>query len=316
MSAGLLSRIAETLFWTGRYIERADDTARMLDAYIHRMVEDSQEEDAGCRALLAVLGIPAPPDPELDLAGTLHRLAYDTTSPSAIAGAIEAAHRGTRSVREVISSEMWQCLNVTRQALPETRQAAQRLGPSVYLRYVRERSALFFGLADATMSHDDAWRFLLLGQSVERVDMTARLLLARVPAGAFRSSWPVLLRACGAYEAFVRTRGWAADEHRHVAGFLLMDRLFPRSVLHTLATAEQCLAALEPGTAGPTTGSEPRRRIGRLRTSLEYADAELLMPTHLPGLLEDLQRGCVDASEAIAARYFISDQPVAWELGG
>jgi uncharacterized alpha-E superfamily protein len=189
---GLLSRIAETLFWTGRYIERADDTARMVDVYVHRMLEEPQaDEDAGCGALLAVLGIMPPEATRLDIGTTLDRLAYDPASPSAIAGAVRAARSGARTVREVISGEMWECLNVTALALPRQRKAAERLGPHVYLQFVRERAALFFGLADSTMSHDDAWRFLVLGQNVERVDMTARMLLARmaeVPCMS-RSSW-------------------------------------------------------------------------------------------------------------------------------
>ena len=82
---GLLSRIAETVFWTGRYIERADDTARMVDVYVHRMLEESRaDEDAGCGALLAVLGIRPPEATRLDIGAALDRLAYDPKSPSAI----------------------------------------------------------------------------------------------------------------------------------------------------------------------------------------------------------------------------------------
>jgi uncharacterized alpha-E superfamily protein len=95
------------------------------------------------------------------------------------------------------------------------------------------------------MSHDEAWRFLVLGRSLEQVDMTARLLLARMPATPYEVSWPMLLRSCGAFESFIRTRTWAGDP-RQVVEFLLMDRLLPRSVVHALATAEEVLAALDP----------------------------------------------------------------------
>ena len=306
---GLLSRIAETLFWTGRYIERADDTARMVDVYVHRMlVEPHADEDAGCRALLAVLGMPAPEDTRLDIGMALDQLAYDLKSPSAIAGAVLAARSGARSVREVISGEMWECLNVTGHKLLSQRRAAERLGPHVYLRFIRERAALFFGLADSTMSHDDAWRFLVLGRSVERVDMTARMLLARMPAAPYELDWQMLLHACGAYESFIRARSGAVGS-RHVADFLILDRLFPRSVLHALATAEECLAALEAG-----MGESARRPIGRMRTRLEYADPQL-PPDQLPELLSALQQTCLEASEAITERYFSYAQPVAWEKG-
>ena len=313
MSGGLLSRIAETLFWTGRYIERADDTARIVDVYVHRMLEDPQaDEDADCRALLGVLGMPTAAGDRLDIGLTLYRLAYDQSNPSAIAGAVQAARRGARSVREVISSEMWQCLNVASHGLAGRRRSAERLGPHVFLEFIRERAALFFGLTESTMSHDDAWWFLVLGRSLERVDMTARLLLARMPASQHEVGWPMLLRSCGAYESFIRTHTWSG-EPQPVIEFLLADRLFPRSVVHALGTAEQALAALDPADGG--LRDPARRSLGELRTRLEYADPERL-PGLLPDLLPTLQLSCVQASAAISARYFSYEHAVTWAQEG
>jgi uncharacterized alpha-E superfamily protein len=312
---GLLSRIAETIFWIGRYIERADDTARIVDAYVHRMLEEPQaDEDAGCSALLAAFGLASPDNGRLDIGIALDLLAYDAFSPSAIAGAILAARSGGRSVREVISSEMWECLNVAALGLPRQRKAAERLGPHIYLQFIRERAALFFGLADSTMSHDDAWRFLVLGRSTERVDMTARMLLARLPFAAPDDlRWPTLLHACGAYESIIRTRSWTGGAGQ-VAEFLLLDRQFPRSVVHALVTAEECLAALDPSPAGVALGNLPRRPIGRARTELEYTDPGRLHD-RLADLLITLQQSCLEASQAITQRYFTNRPPVEWERG-
>jgi uncharacterized alpha-E superfamily protein len=310
----LLSRIAETLYWTGRYVERADDTARLIDVYVHRMLgETDPGSDVTCCALFGILGVQSDADTELDIGVMLFRLVYDMQSPNTIAGAMLGARAGARGIREVISSEMWECLNVTTHGLAGQRRAAERLGPHVYLRFIRERAALFFGLADSTMSHDDAWRFLVLGRSLERADMTARLLLARMSAPD-DLGWPVLLRACGAHESFIRTHGWAAEPAR-VAEFLLLDRLFPRSVVHALATAEECLTALSPGPVRAGLEDPARRPVGRLRNRLEYADPKQL-PSQLPELLGSLQETCVQASEAIAMRYFQYQAPVAWERDG
>jgi len=314
VNTGLLSRIAETLFWTGRYVERADDTARMVDVYVHRLLEEPRaNEDSDCRALLSVLGMPAP-ERELDIGMTIYQLAYDTRSPSAIAGAVLAARAGARSVRDVISSEMWESLNVTGLGLAAQRRSAERLGPHVFLRFIRERSALFFGLADSTMSHDDAWRFLVLGRSLERVDMTARLLLARMPDTPYEVSWPMLLRACGAYESFIRSRGWSGGRGE-ATEFLILDRLFPRSVLHSLGTAEECLASLDPEAGRAGMADPARRPIGALRTRLEYSRTDL-PDDQLAELLATLQQTCLQASEAIAERYFSYAEPVAWASGG
>ncbi len=314
MNAELLSRIAETLYWTGRYVERADDTARLIDVYVHRMLgETGAGSDTACRALFGILGVPVEQEAEIDIDVVLFRLVFETQSQSAIAGSMLGARAGARGIREVISSEMWECLNVTAHGLAGQKRAAERIGPHLYLRYIRERAALFFGLADSTMSHDDAWRFLVLGRSLERADMTARLLMARMTAPD-DLAWPVLLRACGAHESFIRTHGWAAEDSR-VAEFLLLDRLFPRSVVHALSTAEECLAALNPGSVRAGLDDPARRPVGRLRNRLEYADPKQLQD-QLSELLSTLQETCVQASEAIAKRYFQYQAPVAWERDG
>ncbi|MDQ2814162.1 MAG: alpha-E domain-containing protein [Actinomycetota bacterium] len=317
MNEELLSRMAETLFWTGRYVERADDTARLVDVYVHRLLGDSGDHGSGsgedCGPLFGILGVKSGPDAEPDVGTALFRLAYDTASPSAISGSVLAARAGARGIREVISSEMWECLNVAGHGLTGQRRAAERLGPHVFFRFIRERAALFFGLAESTMSHDDAWQFLVLGRSLERADMTARLLLARLP-GPQELSWPLLLHACGAYESFIRTHGWAAEPSR-VAEFLLLDRLFPRSVLHSLVTAEECLMALNPGPVRMGMDDPARRPVGQLRTRLEYADPAQL-PEELPDLLGQLQEACVEACDAITRRYFQYEAPVLWERDG
>ena len=127
-------------------------------------------------------------------------------------------------------------------------------------------------------------------------------------------SWPLLLRACGAYESFIRTHG-GATEPSLIAEFLLRDRLFPRSVLHSLVTAEDCLAALNPGPVRMGMDDPARRPVGQQRTRLEYADTGQLTE-QLPELLGTLQRACAAACEGITGRYFQYEAPVAWERDG
>ncbi|MEV6378715.1 alpha-E domain-containing protein [Streptomyces sp. NPDC051773] len=310
MNDVILSRIAEALTWTGRYVERADATGRILDAYLHRLLEDPwRDEDAACRSLYAILGVEAP-DQHCDMQQVLDRLAFDARSTGSIEGALGAARLNARSAREAVSSEMWECLNSTWHALADQRTAARRTGgPYAYLELVRRRAALFFGLADSTMSRDDSWRFVVLGRSLERVDMTVRLLSVRVLDAAHAPDWPTLLSASGADEAYARVHGGFGDSPK-VAEFLLLDRDFPRSALHALTTAEECLAAL-----GRPRQDPARRPIGALRTHLEYLDSESL-EAGLPALLRDLQQACMASAEAVAEKFFPYQGPVEWAQEG
>ncbi|GAA0391902.1 hypothetical protein Acor_17960 [Acrocarpospora corrugata] len=307
MTRELLSRIAETLYWIGRYVERSDDIARLLDVSLHRALVGDED----WAAVFATLGHVGAESPTTEV--MVQRLAYDSDTPGSIAGCVRAARENARGVREIVSSEVWECLNVTWNQLPLRQVGAERLGPHGYLRYVRERAALFFGLADATMSRDDGWRFIVLGRSLERVDMIARLLTVHHEPG-HAANWRLLLEACGADESFARTH---RGDSRRVLEFLLLDRLFPRSVMHALATAEQCLAELTPDHDRAGMSDSARAAIGRVRMSLEYADVADL-DDQRPELLTALQAVCVIASEAITDRFFqhVSLGGATWQTAG
>src|SRR5487761_2171800 len=220
---GMLSRLAESLYWIGRYVERADDTARTVDSYVHRMVEDPfNDEDATCRSLLSILGIPCEEPEQITRADMLQTIVYDPENPNSIAGSLNGAYENARRSRDFISSEMWIALNKTRNRLPQMESTARSLGPSSYLEYVRERTALLAGMTDATLSHDDGWNFLVLGRTIERIDMTARLLRGRVLSAEHAPDWLAFLRACGAMEAFMRSTSEIHDANG-VAAFLLLD---------------------------------------------------------------------------------------------
>ncbi len=303
----MLSRIAESLFWIGRYVERADDTARILDVHLQMLLEDSWlEENEACRALLSVMGAPAP-DGEVDRGYVLTTLAYDVSTPSTIVGALGAARENARRARETVSTELWECLNTTHIGIPRARRTATT--PHQFFAWVRERATLVAGISNSTMTRDDAWRFLVLGRSLERADMTARLV-ATSAIGASAATWTTLLRSCGAYESYLRTyRGVATDER--AAEFLLLDRLFPRSVVHALATAEECLAELSPATERSGISDPARRALGRARTGLEYRSLDEIVD-RLPEEMEQVQVACSAASDAIARRFFPRGVATAW----
>ena len=307
----MLSRIAESLYWIGRYVERAEDTARILDVHLHHLLEDpSIEEEPACRALLGVMGAPIPE--HVDAVGATQILAFDRSDRCSIVGSLTSARENASGAREALSSEMWECLNATYHALPAQITLASGLAPHSFFRFVKERAAVMAGLADTTMSRDDGWRFLVLGRSLERVDMTTRLLLARCAEPSGSPEWINTLRSCSAHEAFLRTYRRAVDASL-VAEFLLLDRLFPRSAFHALTVAERCLAELEPSATRAGFQDEARRILGRARTELEFTRVSELL-VGLPDHLEALQSACGRAAEAVADRFFRESTAISWHL--
>ncbi|MRJ75682.1 alpha-E domain-containing protein [Aeromicrobium sp. SMF47] len=305
----MLSRIAESLFWIGRYLERADDTARILDVQMQVLIEDpGMDERTSCEQLLSVMGVE-------DYTGQPNRwmlldlLAHNPESPTSIATAIGAARESARRARETLSTDIWAAINTTWRGLGTAR--AMR-APDMFS-WVRNRTAMISGIADATMSRDDGWHFYMLGRSIERVDMTARLLSTAALASGPQVAWPTTLRACGAYESFIRAyRGIEAD--RQAAEFLLLDRWFPRSIVSSLAEAERALGKL--GSSGQRSGfsDEAQRLLGRARTELEYRPLNDIV-FDLPVEMERLQRSCAAASDAVSARYFAESEMHTWRGG-
>lgn len=308
----MLARNAESLYWIGRYVERADDTARILDVCIHQLLADATvDPDLTSRQLLNVLGIAPPADSALDVWSLTELVAYSTTNAGSIVGSLTTARENTRGAREVVSAELWQCLNATWIALADRQRYARKAGPHAFLAYVEERAAMFAGLADSTMSRDDGWRFLVLGRSVERADMVLRLLLSRAGHEASSTGWVAVLRSVGAHDTFLRTHHGSLDASQ-VVEFLLRDRLFPRSVFYALRQAESCLERLNSGTstrAGERT--EALRLLGGTRSELEYLRLDELLED-LPRRLVALQAAIHDVGEAVSAQYFRSSPWVAW----
>jgi uncharacterized alpha-E superfamily protein len=304
----MLSRIAESLFWIGRYVERADGTARILDVHLQLLLEDPWiEEDIACRSLLGVMGTDVADERALTRTDVLQVLAVDRNQPASIAYSLNAARENARRAREVVSTELWEVLNTTRARMPR-RVAGDKVHE--FFGWVRERSALAVGIIEAGSSRDEAWSFFTLGRSIERADMTARLLATRSLTEASGPSWTTILRSVGAYEAYLRTyRG--VPSARNAAEFLLLDRLFPRSILFAVSRAEQCLREIEPRSGRVGVSDQAQLILGRIRSELEFrAVADII--DDLPHHMDTVQSATSAASEAIRQRYFPTGAAPSW----
>lgn len=310
----MLSRIAESLYWIGRYLERADDTARILEVQLHQLLEDpSSNEDLVSSSLLSALGITPPQEGKIDFKLAINELSLSLDQSSSILSAVTAARENARGVRESMSSELWECLNISHNTLLAYSLTKAALGPREFFRFakvVKERVALASGLTELTMARDDGWRFLMLGRALERVDMTVRLLGVRHATAKKSSDWAATLKSCSAHEIFLRIYGNRITGPA-VIEFLLLDRLFPRSIHFSLLTAENALAQLSPdvGRIGPAEVAQ--RTLGRARATLEFRES-MEIYEDLPAHLLNLQNTCSVASAEISSRYFQRDRTRQW----
>lgn len=265
----MLSRVAEAFFWIGRYLERAEGTARILEVVIQQTTgQVGEPADVAAARLLTVMGLP--PQPDADLDDVVQQLAYDKASRSSITGTLVAARENARLVRHLLPAEVWEALNVTYVELGMRRRPRSAAGMFRFLALVRTRTAVITGLADTTMSHDDDWLFLTLGRALERADVITRQLAASdIRQGGERALASVLL-SCGGYEPYLRRSRGIIDPAR-VVNFLLRDQGFPgprsprcRWPPSAWAASPKAAGARPPSPGGCSAGpgptwSSPRR---------------------------------------------------------
>jgi len=316
----MLSRIAENLYWIGRYIERAENTASLLDVNYHANVEAPvipgakgivTEQWAPLLALTDDEGAFREHYDRADGRTVPEWLAFHPQNSSSIRSSLARAREDARGLRDRISLEMWETLNRAYLELClSTDRVLEQDGLHQYCVAAREASHLFSGIAYATLPRDLGWYFLLAGQQLERADNVLRLLQVRerqgvglepVARGLENHRGMALLKSVSAYEAF-RKRHHVALEARRIAAFLLLDPDFPRSVRHNLAALQGTLENIErlnPGAPGTAT-----RQAGWLAARLEYMPGvEPILDAKEPGL-ETLLQELSAISDAISSTYF------------
>ena len=237
----------------------------------------------------------------------LQRLAIDRMNPASVAYSLSAARENARRAREIVSSELWETLNMTNSRMPRRLQTDKAHD---FFQWVRERASLAVGSVDSSTSRDEAWQFFTLGRSIERTDMTARMLATRSLTEASGPSWTTILRSCGAYEAYLRTyRGMPSASN--AAEFLLLDRLFPRSIIFSIQQAEECMSAIDPRADRVGHSNPVLRALGRIRNDLEYSPIGEII-SELPLHMDRVQRVTREASEAIRGRFFPTHAEPSW----
>lgn len=304
----MLSRHAENLFWIGRYTERAEDTARLLDVTYHGLLEAGSEREPAdvwseCLEMLMI------EDEGIDVAAgddIGERLMADKSESGSLVSIVARARENARTTREWLSIEVFEALNDLHLYLVATDLvSAARERPYEVLRTVKSSCQAVNGSVDASMPRGEGYSFFLIGQRVERALITSRVLrvwhrrLGGLASQAAFSEWVRLLRSVSAYEAYLRTYR-ASMEEAQVLGFLVQSADFPRSVIHCVRMVESLLEELNMGAAGLPVC----REAGRLRSSVEFADLDLFDQTALDEYLKRIETDVVGLASTVQSSYF------------
>ncbi len=315
----MLSRIAESLYWIGRYLERADNTARILEVEVQTNLENPPEGNKKMdeRSANGSSSSSASPTSTVVEADYLAMHSLSLGHPTSILSSVISARENARGAREVISSELWECLNVTQNQMMLTSVEGGSLSLHQFFQFTqlaKERVALAYGIVDSTMIRDDAWYFFTIGVFIERIDMTVRLIGTRDLESEDVFRWITMLKSCSAYQAFIRIYGGIGMDRRSVLEFLVLDRGFPRSIYFSLCSVGAALEAISDGNSSMLRKDIPFRLLGRLKGAVEYLDGDDLA-LHIGAHLAKIQRETGELSIAISNRFFYQDEQQQWRSG-
>lgn len=312
----MLYRVADSIYWMSRYVERAESVARVIDVNLKLSHEIGPEIANQWMPVVSTTG-----DQEAFLErysratweNVLQFLTFDEQNPNAILSCLRAARENAGSVRDVISYAVWEELNrfyhLVRSSQPQQVQAA----PGEFFAQIRLSGYLLEGVAEATMSRGEAWHFRRLGRLLERADKTSRMLDVKsyqpLPspldgdgAAAWeRQHWSALLKATNALEMYRQAFG--RTEPTQVVEFLILNRDFPHALRFCLTLAEQSLLLITGGTAG-TCRNRAEQRLGRLRAQLAYAQIQDILSCGLHEFIDGFQAKLNQVDDAIRETFF------------
>ena len=315
----MLSRVAESLYWMSRYIERAENTARLVEVNLQLLLDfEGQADDDEATFWAAVVSTSGAVEafrdqhPVADANTVVDFLAFEPANPSAIFASVAAARENARMVRDQITTEMWECLNELYHFVRAQNVTTLWEGDILaFFERVRQHSATFQGLTDACFLHEEAHHFLEVGKYLERADQTSRLLDLKyfllLPEGQTvggavdLAGWIAVLRSCSAADAFHQRFPGALNASK-VFQLLLFGRKFPRSVRFALRRLDENLRAISDSLPGHHQ-NEAERLVGALRSHVVYSTMEDVFALGPHQYIDNVQSRLGDVHDAIHAHY-------------
>lgn len=315
----MLSRLADAIYWLYRYIERAENYARFLDANFNLSLEMPPDIPEQWKPMVVTTG-----DWELfqsyydtaDKENVIRFLGFDENNPNSIYSCITQARENARVVRPEITKEVWEQINFLYYLVKEqsNRKTWKKKDPRQFFHEVKKGCQLLYGIFDATISRSDGWHFGKVGQFLERADKTSRVLDVKyhillpspesVGTPLDLSQWAALLKSVSAYDMYRKKFGRLTSFD--IADFLILDKQFPRSILLCLMYAENSLKTIS-GKSGSGYHNKSEKQLGALRSQMEYTDISTILQNGLHEYLDETQKKLNLVSEAIFQTFFSID---------
>lgn len=310
----MLSRVAECLYWMARYVERAENVARFVDVN-QQLTIALQDSDHQWDPLVSVTGDQDAFRERYDRASrpnVVQFLVFDAEYPNSILSCLRSARENARTVRENISTPIWEEIN---KGYLEVKEAAGDEAilerPYEFLANVRRISQTLVGLSETTLSYGEAWHFMRLGRLLERADKTSRILDVKyfilLPSPEDVGSpldvvqWSALLNSASALEMYRKRHGRIRPEQ--VVDFLMFDPMFSRSIRFCLVRAEKSLHAITDSAEG-TFVNTAEKLLGRVRSRLEFTSVDEVFQRGLHEFVDELQVQLNDVGGAIRECFF------------
>lgn len=310
----MISRVAEHCFWLSRYLERSENTARILEVNQTILLDFEVPLEQQWKPLLIISGIHDFANPS-EAEAVQHYLTWDRSNLCSIVSSMAGARENARVIREVISAEMWERLNYYHLWLQgEVSKALFKHHRHEFYNQIKRINPLITGIGEGTMSHGEAWEFFQLGKQLERACQTARILdvkyhiLLNAPeqigTPIDNAQWVAILTSCSGYEPYHKTlAGFTGDVGVSVADFLIYDPLFPRSVRRCLHACQQAAHAIS-GRPLTQCGNDVEIALSNLINWLESGTIEDLIQTGLHEALTRVVNEIHHIGEAIHQVYF------------
>lgn len=315
----MLSRVANSIFWLGRYIERAENNARILDVNLQVTLDDDRTGDEAERiawepilATLEDLTLFKKHSAVTNADAVCEFVTFAKENPNSIRSCVAGARENARTVREYISSEMWERVNSMYLWInsTETRQLYASSAIDFY-RHVVDYSHQFHGTTNATLTHGEGWNFLRAGKYLERADSASRILDLKyhilLPSGEQVGGnidtvqWQAVLKSCSAFEAYCKLHPGQVTPWT-VVGFVILHDSFPRSIRHCAVQLDTALHQIS-GVDRTHFSNEAERLSGRLCSDLNYARINDIMSSGLHEYLDGIQHRLNDISAALQDQY-------------